>query len=322
MDMFQDCFKMDLKFEGHLFSNKKAMFFTIIVIFIVGIFLISYSIYEVVDDNGAVEKRVETMNNFVFSVEQDIPRYLYIAGFRSIFLIQNDVLQKGNYISDINSSFDELFFNGTLKGEEKEIMAGARYGDMVSNLNLLAGRINAQINFSSSDVEIYQKDPWNLVVVLSSDVIIRDLNDLVLWNKTLVSEGVIPIEGFEDPLYLVETNGQVTNKIRKTIYNFTGAEDLGDHVEGKYYASSEFAPSFIDRLEGETSASENGIESFVYLPDLSAQDLNLRDKSVVDHIYFSDENPVYYHINGMPTWFKIDDENNKLFRYGVSGQEY
>ena len=65
------------------------------------------------------------------------------------------------------------------------------------------------------------------------------------------------------------------------------------------------------------SANVNGIESLVNLQKLSSQGLQVQDKSVIDHIYFSSSNPSKQHILGMPSWFKLDDSH--LAAYQASG---
>jgi len=112
-------------------KNKKGVFFTAIVIFIITLFFMSYTIYDLVSDRSSVNKRVETLNNFVFSVEQDVPRYLYIAGFRTIFLIHEEIVATGNYVGSVEDLFDELFYNGSLNGVEKDLMSGATFDYMI-----------------------------------------------------------------------------------------------------------------------------------------------------------------------------------------------
>ena len=111
-------------------KDKRGLFFTVIVIFIITLFFMSYTLYDVIVDRSSTDRRVETLNNFVYSIEEDIPRYLFIAGFRSLFLMEEKIVAENNYISNVNSTFQELFYNGTLDGEEKEIMFGAKFSDM------------------------------------------------------------------------------------------------------------------------------------------------------------------------------------------------
>ena len=53
------------------------------------------------------------------------------------------------------------------------------------------------------------------------------------------------------------------------------------------------------------------------MPELSAQEIETKDKSCVDYIYFSDDTPEDNGIQEMPSWFRIDDAH--LDDYGVEG---
>ena len=301
--------------------NKKGMFFTIIAMALLSLFLVSYTFYAIVQDRKTVNKRIDTMNGFVFSMEQDLPRQLYTSGFRIIFLLEKQIAETGNYTDNFDLVFENAFFNGTIDGQQAELMNGAKFPDIEFAIQEKANKLNLNVTFLSPQISVSQEDPWNIKVVLTSILSVRDKGDLALWNKTLIVEEDIPIENFEDPIYVVSTTGFVTNKINKTIYDYfvndTNVTNLNSHLTNSYYIASDSAPSFLNRLQGNLSANENGIESLVYLPGLSAQGVSVKDKSCVDYIYFSTLNPTYYAIQGMPSWFKIDE--NHLDIYNVSG---
>jgi hypothetical protein len=303
-------------------KDKNGMFFTVIVVFIITLFFMSYTIYDFVEDRSPINKRVETLNNFVFSVEQDIPRYLYIAGFRSVFLVHEEIVATGDYIGSVEDSFEELFYNMSLNGKNKDLMSGATFDDMIDSFGQFADKVNADISFGVPVVLVDQQDPWNIRISLELDMMIYDQGGLVSWNKSMVVDSFVPIDGFEDPMYLIET-GVVTNTITKSPYEgFVFGADISNlslHVDNSYYVASDSAPSFLDRLEGRNVANVNGIESFVHLPTLTAQGVSTNDKSCIDYIYFSGSNPVHYSVSGMPSWFGIDDEDGHVADYGVGG---
>lgn len=296
--------------------NKKAVFFTLLVISILSLFLVSYTIYSVAEDRESINKRIKTMNNFVFSMDKDISRKLYISGFRIIFLFNKKIVETGNYITNLNATFEEVFFNATFYGETDEdiqtLMEKSTFSGIQDSINENAKSINININMSNPNLSVSQEDPWNIKVSLKTDLLIEDKGRLALWNRTVVFNSYIPIKNFDDPLYILNTNGLVINKVNRTIYEpFVQGNEISNlkkHAENHLYTNSTSAPSFLDRLEGKTTANENGIESLVYLPDLSAQGISVRDKSVVDYVYFSDNNPVSCNIQGtpsMPSWFKL-----------------
>jgi len=300
--------------------NKKAVFFTLLAIAILSLFLISYSIYYASENRKSINKRIETMNNLLFSLEKDLQRQVYIAGFRSIFIFEKKITETGSPISDVNSSFQELFFNGTLYGIQEQLMQDVRFSDIQNSLSNRARKINVEISLTEPKVYIIQENPWQIKIKLETQLFAKDRGELAFWNKTEITSAFISIENFEDPLYMINTNGLVTNKINRTNYepfvSGTNVENLTKHLENSYYINSILAPSFLDRLEGKTNANANGIESLVYLPKLSAQGISIQDKSSVDYIYFSTNNPSANKIQNMPSWFKIDDAHLDIYQAG------
>ncbi|MGC9309344.1 MAG: hypothetical protein ACP5D2_01460 [Candidatus Nanoarchaeia archaeon] len=295
--------------------DKKGVFFTAMAIFLISLFFISYSIYDVVSDRDAIEARIESLNNFVFSIEADMSRQLYITGFRTIFILENEIIETGQAV-DVNNSLQELFFNGSLNDEDMQLMQGARLEDMADRLQDWGEKINVNVTLDDVEIYFYQEDAWHINTKMHAHLLVEDLADLVLWNKTIETEAKIPITNFEDPLYLLETNGAIANKIKKTPYTFSDDSNLSNHVSGGYYLASSEGISFINRLEGKQESSQYGIESFVDLSEFSAQGLSTKDKSCIDHIYFSSDNPNSCPVSGMPSWFRIDEETDG--RYGLS----
>jgi len=297
--------------------NKRGMFFTLMVIAILSLFLITYTSYYVIKDRSPIKKRVETLNNFVFSIENDLPRQLYISGFRIIFILEKKIIDNGEYIDDLNASFQELFFEGSIDVSTEVLMRGANFTGIQEFIGEKANKINAKTELSNPVFFVTQDDPWHVKLSLTFDLFVADNTNLSFWNKTSTVVSYIPIENFEDPVYTIGSGGVLTNKISKTIYEpFVSGDDVSNltsHVnpDNSYYIASARAPSFLDRLQGINAPNENGIESLVYVPELSSP----HTKSVVDFIYFSDNNPAINMISGMPGWFRLDNES--LGIYGV-----
>jgi len=298
-------------------KNKKGIFFTIFVIIVLSLFLFGYTFSTSFKSRESTKSRITTLNNFVFSIDEDIPRQLYISGFRILFLIQKNVLENGTFVPNIAAAFEEAFFNGTIVGEDSEqielVMEGAIFSDIVEEIQISANRINANVSINNPRVYLSQENPWSIKVTLSSNIFVKDLSDLAIWNKTENLSAEIPIEGFEDPLYLIYTNSLVSNRIIKSPFaTFVSENDisnLSNHSLNSYYIASTSAPSFLKRFEGDFSGDDNGIESLVNLAELSSQNLPVNDgSSVVDYLYFFGSNPGCKVITpaGMPGWFRLD----------------
>jgi len=303
--------------------NKKGVFFTIMTLAILSLFVVSYGVHSYVKDKSSIEKRIDTMNTFVFSIEKDLPRKLYLSGFRIIFLIEKEIAETGNYITDFDYLFNESFFNGTLNGVDHAsnggIMYGVTYDGILDSLNNKAEEINMNLNFENPVLNVSQEDPWNVKITLAGDLLIRDKGDLAKWDRAIIINSYVPITNFEDPLYFIETSGLVSHKINKSEQDAPiSIANLLEYVQDGKYINSIDGPSFIDRLEGKKTETieGTGIESLVYLPDLSAQGISVKDKSVVDYIYFNDaNNPSASLVATMPSWFKLDNDHVGI--YGV-----
>lgn len=308
---------MVINHKRHLGMNNKGQFFTIIAILIISIFAVSFVAYDTIKNRDSVQKRVSTMNNFILSVEKDLQRQVYISGFRAVFVINKEILETGSFIQNVNASFEELFFNGTINQKQEDIMSGATFSDIQNSININADKMDVVINLTNPEITIGQIDPWNVRVVLKADFYMIDKEGIASWNKVQTIEAFISIASFEDPIYSLNTNNLVTNNITRTPFTIfvqgNNLSNLTAQALNSYYKESTTAPSFLDRLGGKLTANPEGIESFVNLQKLSNQGLAIKEKSVVDYIYFSSENPSSSHITGMPEWFSIDDNHKSAY---------
>ena len=244
--------------------NKRGIFFTILVILIFSLFLASFTFYSGIKERKTTQKRVESMNSFLLSVEEDLPRKLFVSGFRSIFILETKIIDSGNYISNPESRMEEMIFNGTLDGESQELMLGATYPEIISSVQERADKINVNLTLGNPVFSVEQEDPWNVKFTLEVDLSMQDKSGLASWSKTETITAYVPVQNFEDPIYVVNTNGLVINKIIRSPYSvFVSGNDytnLSLHSENSYYIADSDAPSFIDRLQGVISESPNGID--------------------------------------------------------------
>jgi len=302
--------------------NKRGVILTIVTIAILSLFATSYATYTLFQDRSSINNRITTLNTFVASVEQDLPRQTYISGYRAIFLFNKQIVDTGTYISNINSSLEELFFNGTLYGENQDLMTDATFSQLENFLESNAKKINANISLQNPTISISQDDPWHLKITLNTTLIIKDKGEMASWNKTTSTESFIPITNFDDPIYSANTQGKVLNRINQTPYQTfvigTDYTNLEEHFQNSLYKTSTSAPNFLMRLQGNLSASPTGIESLVNPQKLADAGISAKYKSVVDYIYFSTSNPTAYHVTGVNNLI-LDDEDNHVVLYNLTG---
>jgi len=311
--------------------NKKGVFFTIMAIALLSLFLVSYSVYSFVQNREGIDKRIKTMNNYVSSLEEDIPRSLYISGYRILFLFNNKIIESGEYIDDVDESFREAFFDGSIDGTDYKTGGGefgnllydSTYPDIINKINEKAKSLNINVVFEGAEIEITQDDPWHVKVSLKSDLLIQDKGGLAKWEKESILSAYIPIENFEDPIYIKNTNALIVNKFEQTPYDLPILDgNLLNHAENSYYIARNNAPSFLQRLEGDLTADTNGIESLVNTHELSLikeilllHGITVQDKCIIDYVYFNPSNNPEITAT-YNEWIKLCGENSGI--YGVA----
>lgn len=302
--------------------NKKGIFFTILAIALLSLFLISYSVYSFVQNREGINKRIKTMNSYVSSLEKDIPRKLYISGYRIIFVMEEKIVEDGKYMKNISGNFSEAFFTGNLSGKDYVagggMLNGVTFPFIVSDINKKANSLNIDVTFINPKVSITQTDPWHVKVILDSNLMIKDKGNLASWNRTSAFYAYIPIENFEDPIYTLNTNAKVVNKFVKTTFPIPISSNITSHAENSYYTNYTYAPSFLQRLQGDLTADPNGngIESLVNTHKLSQQGFEPPEKCIIDYIYFSSNSPATYIPSGAESWIKIENTPGHIAIYG------
>jgi hypothetical protein len=299
-------------------TDKRGQLFTILTILLLALMFITLEIYSVFHEREAIKTRVSTMDSFLHSIEKNLERQLYISGFRAVLLAGDEVTFRVGYIPNITEFFEEAFYNGTVNGVPSNLTVGATYDDMLNSINNNARKINVEIIMENTTVKFEHDGPWNIRFTMISDFVMQDKQGLAKWEKKQNISVLLPVEGFEDPFFTVNSGAKISRKINRTIYegNYVSVGDysnLSDHFDKEYYAAHSDAPSFLMRLEGNMDPSPNGIESFVKLSDFENQQITVDyTKSVVDHEYFDPGGASGdLHVPEVNSKFRIDSAGHK-----------
>lgn len=294
-------------------SKKRGIFYTTAAIALTIVIFVtysSYSAYRLSDKMDVIQTRIETVNFFIKDVEKDISNGAYIAGFRTLLSFNQFIANNGTFINNVNEKFKESFLNGTINQQPLSLMKDSTFTDWANKISIEANKVDIKFGFTVNDVKINQTDPWTVSIGLNLSLDIRDKRNTSYWIRERYLTTKIDIIGFEDPLYVVNSNGRVTNAIiPSNITNFVvngNVQNLLTHMNNSYYIAHNDSPSFLMRFEGNLGNSTYGIESLVNLDEFQAQGLAIKDRSIVDYIYFGTKSTTNFRVNATPEWFKID----------------
>ena len=311
--------------------NKKG-FFTLLSVIILGYFLLSISIptdYKEVDRMNVIKLRVTTMNNFLKSVERDIERSLYISGFRAIIGANEYVVNNGRFLTNPQTAIDELMMQGTLFGNSSLLMENQTMPFWLSKIDNNAKDLGLSLNIVSSSIEVAQSSPFSIKVTGNFLINLTDTAKKAAGfqiQKEISAE--VRIEDFEDPLYVVKTNGKIRRTIAPTEFTSWGLANLVVHYNNGTYKASTTGPSFLKRLAGSIAADPNGIETLVDTNELISNGITVQQDppSSVDYLYWvNNRADEICSISGITnlgnSFFKLDEDHAENV-YNVETQEY
>ncbi|MFW5991228.1 MAG: hypothetical protein ACOCQX_03280 [Candidatus Nanoarchaeia archaeon] len=309
--------------------GKKSAFFTLISLVMVSIlFMVAQSAHmnKMQQESFVVEKRIKSVDYFIEDLERDIERGIYISTHRGLLGVQQHVTSKGNFLNNTDDAFNKIIINGTYNGTYLSVMNNSELSSWFERIELKAKRLSIELDYEINEVSVYHVSPWEIGVKLNTSMNVSDMQGTAYWerDKPLVTN--LSIIDFEDPLYNAKTRGRVVNVIKPTnVTDFvdgTNASGLLYHVDNFYYRENNASPSYLMRLRGELNSSPYGIESFVDLRRLEDVGIKTKDKSTIDHIYFSEFDPQAWQINNTYEWLRIDNESERISNYEAEDLVY
>lgn len=303
----------------------KGIFFSTILIFII-IFLVTFvSIQQELvsfhSSQRSVENRINAMLNFHDSIVFDSKKSLEIIGKRATSAAINYIIVNGSPLLSSNETIVELITEGEINGTPQSLMEGSTIRNWEDNIERLGNLQGFQTNVLIKNIVIQPADSFYLSISYSISINLSDARIHANMNKTSDHSLLLGIENLEDPIYPLNTFGRVVNIIKKSPhwlnYSSTDSTNLNDDLTNSYYHPSLYGASFLDRLEGKFFVQNKyrrdnyiGLESFVNKNEILYAGLIVNsDATNIDYFYFSGSNVPAYKISGMPSNFRLDNED-------------
>ena len=302
-------------------GSKKAIFYTTAAIALTMVIIASYEIYgsyRLSARMDVIGTRIDTINAFIKDVSRDIENGVYIAGYRTLLGMEQYISTNGAFVDDSQTRFTESFVYGTINGQQISLMQDSTFTDWAGRISDKAQKLGIIFNLTVNKINLGQSEPWSVDIGLNLTIRVTDNLNTSSWTKDVYLKKSISIIGLEDPLYVVNSKGRVTNTITKSnITSFVingNVKNLMVHANNSYYAARNGSSDFMMRLEGNMSNSTFGIESLSNLDKFRQQGLQTKERSVVDYIYFASQNTKNYRVNNTPEWFMIDEDHLDFYQ--------
>jgi hypothetical protein len=312
-----------------LIRSRKGFTYLLVSSLIVVVLLATFfasSTYKYQDKESLEQVRIRAMNDFIKNLNEDIHRATYISAFRSMIALEGHVVTTGHFLTDINSSFRETFFYGTINNTNSSIMENSSFSSYLSRVQELAAQTGITLDVNVTKIQIMQSNPWEIDVLVFMDILASDNRRTAYWNMSKEYATHIPIANLRDPLYSRGILNPLPNVVKHLdttqFVNGTNVSILQTHIDGSYYVASTYAPSFIMRFEGNFDPDPNGIESIVSNSTVTSMDPN---KIKIDYIYFGYDSTSYTkvcNVQNVASGSNFVIPINRVELYKISGLTY
>ncbi|MBD3155260.1 MAG: hypothetical protein GF368_01230 [Candidatus Aenigmarchaeota archaeon] len=206
---------------------RKGVTFSLIMVLatltIVEIILVQRNIISETREEYYVKNRINDMNDLYDNIIRDSGKSMEIITKRAISISASHVIQEGVPLSDADEVIEELMLNGTFNNTEELMMENSTISDWSDRMSDIGELKGYNLNLDFLRLEIKPYDSFNILVESDLTVNITDKNGVASITRNDSVSHLVSIEGFEDPVYPLNTYGMVTHTIHETPYstNFT-----------------------------------------------------------------------------------------------------
>jgi len=228
---------MGVNMRGILYSIIAAL----LVIPVIGLILFNS---QLIEKNVDINIRSNELEYFSISIEEDLDRFLKIAGRRALISAVSKVITTGVPLVDAQANLTEMISNGTLDGAIAPLIDTNSLNLWKESVTNIANISGFRVDFQSTRINITQNDSYNVLFEANVFLNISDPHVKMGALKNLSIKTAIPIEGIEDPLFPLRTYGRVKRVIQTS--NFSNfAKNLTTGTIASKYGSGNATFSLV-----------------------------------------------------------------------------
>jgi phosphohistidine swiveling domain-containing protein len=203
---------------------------SLLMIPIIGLVIFSFNSIE---SNIDMNIRANELNYFSSSIEDDMERFLRIAGRRAVISAVSEIVTEGYPLGDAQKNLTEMIESGTLDGRVAPLIEDNNLNSWQSNITQIANQSGFNLSLQNLSIEITQNDSFNVLFTARAILDISDPNMKMGIRKNLTVKAVSSIDGIEDPLFPLQTYGRIIRVIRAyNTSNFTKSLIQGSLASG------------------------------------------------------------------------------------------
>jgi hypothetical protein len=285
---------MDLA-GARIIRSKKGVIFTIMAIVIAVFFTVVFSarLEKPIDyKTDITETRIKVLNDYDKNFYDYAKGAASISGYAALQGVIIDLNSMKRYYdlspNEFESNYTYCIRTGNLT--DSKICPNMINKTLIYFLdkiqNISEDELNIQSNYAVNSINITQATS-NFAIELLINLSLKIDDFYANISDTRIVKSSVSIVGLLDPVYMLNgTYNQTINSTKPDNYGNWTPADLRDLYYAHAYRSNKDAISFINRIKGNFSSNDYGIESFVNLTGPGVLSRMNENSSLVDYLFW------------------------------------
>ncbi len=164
------------------------------------------------------------------SVEDDFQKGVGISATRAFITATDHVVTNGSFLDSTITRVAELMFFGTLYGQPKALMQNNTLADWQTKILNVSTGYPISLSFVAPSLT----NITGTLIYGSLDIIVevRDAFSTAAYYRRATKPVIVPMEGYDDPLHILSTNGLVKRSYNTSPYTYYALKILVGSASG------------------------------------------------------------------------------------------
>jgi hypothetical protein len=253
--------------------------------------------------------RINKLNEFVKDFKKEINSGVYISSFYFLQNITKEIYDTNTFISNkttLNQKYIEFLNSETNNNSIKH---------WFSNFEKILTKEKFSFSYQIKNHSITEHNCTHILFNLKIDFEFSDKKTNTKFNDSYISLNYVSIFNLDDPIYHVLSNEKVIHKITFHDSNISQITNntISDFAKTGKYFCYENSVSYLNRILGDHTKTNNGIFSFIYVPDYYFMDIFYENASIIDYDYLLNTTTNTYKVNNTEYWIYLDETDINNF---------
>ncbi len=228
--------------------NKKSFMYSVISVALIFLVVNLVLIETEFSKNSFEPRRTKLLGDqihrFELNVEKDLEKSVDVVARRAIVSVIDYSINGEHSIDNATLALKELMMNGTVNGEPMFLLENNTLNFWSQKIDNLGKKMGFDSKLNYTGIEIKLVDSFDLAFIVNSTIKITDELTNSSQTRNVSTTVVVPLDGFEDPLYPMNSFGRLRKLISPSPYlTYTSKIANSSQIQGSIRGTTIIVPS-------------------------------------------------------------------------------